>query len=97
VSILWYKYPNPKGSKENMYANVNAPPNMVAGINAPIAAPNVPVPQMVAGVMDAPPMPHYTAPAYGYGCPAPTHGHGFLLIVVLFILLIIVGCSFPKC
>lgn len=74
-----------------MYANVNAPPNMVAGVNVP---PNVP--PMVAGVMDAP-MPHYTAPAYGYGCPAPSHGNAFLLIVVLFILLIIVGCSFPKC
>lgn len=79
-----------------MYANVNAPPNMVAGINAP---PNIPAPapQMVAGVMDAAPMPHYAAPAYGYGCPAPCHGNAFLLIVVLFILLIIVGCSFPKC
>ncbi|MFE7060762.1 YjcZ family sporulation protein [Sutcliffiella sp. NPDC057660] len=81
-----------------MYANVNAPPNMVAGINAP---PNIPVPapQMVAGVMEAPvmPMPHYAAPAYGYGCHAPCHGNTFLLIVVLFILLIIVGCSFPKC
>ncbi|WP_417901003.1 YjcZ family sporulation protein [Bacillus sp. CSS-39] len=42
-------------------------------------------------------MPHYAAPAYGYGCPAPCHGNTFLLIVVLFILLIIVGCSFPKC
>jgi uncharacterized protein (TIGR01732 family) len=80
-----------------MYANVNAAPNMVAGVNVPIAAPNVPVPPpMVAGAMDAP-MPHYATPAYGYGCPAPTHGHGFLLIIVLFILLIIVGCSLPKC
>ncbi|AST94186.1 YjcZ family sporulation protein [Sutcliffiella sp. NC1] len=47
--------------------------------------------------MDVP----YAAPAYGYGCgpvaPACGYGHGFLLIVVLFILLIIVGCSFPKC
>lgn len=78
-----------------MYANVNAPHHMVAGINAP---PNIPVPapQMVAGVMEAP-MPHYAAPAYGYGCHAPRHGNTFLLIVVLFILLIIVGCSFPKC
>lgn len=80
-----------------MYANVNVPPNipptMMAGANVP---PNIP-PTMVAGVMDAP-MPYYTAPAYGYGYTAPTRGHGgFILIVVLFILLIIVGCSFPKC
>ncbi|MBM7618500.1 uncharacterized protein (TIGR01732 family) [Bacillus tianshenii] len=74
-----------------MYANVNAPPN-------------VPAPQMVAGVMEAPAMampmqmPTYTAPAYGYGCHTPCHhGSAFLLIIVLFILLIIVGCSFPKC
>lgn len=84
-----------------MYANVNAPPHMVAGINAP---PNIPVPapQMVAGVTEAPimamPLPTYTAPAYGYGYHhAPCHGNAFLLIIVLFILLIIVGCSFPKC
>nr|WP_096157059.1 MULTISPECIES: YjcZ family sporulation protein [Bacillus] len=40
------------------------------------------------------------APAYGYGYGGQTHsgfGNSFLLIVVLFILLIIVGCSFPKC
>jgi uncharacterized protein (TIGR01732 family) len=47
------------------------------------------------------PMPTYTAPAYGYGCPAPVYSYGcpnyrndFILIVVLFILLIIVGASF---
>ncbi|WP_139187905.1 YjcZ family sporulation protein [Bacillus tuaregi] len=38
-------------------------------------------------------MPTYTAPAYGYGCPAPRNDD-FILIVVLFILLIIVGASF---
>ena len=67
-----------------MYANVNAAP-MVAGAN---------MPPMVAGVSDMP-----YAPVYGYGY-GPTHGglgNSFLLIVVLFILLIIVGCSFPKC
>ncbi|MCL7747508.1 YjcZ family sporulation protein [Halalkalibacter sp. MEB205] len=42
-------------------------------------------------------MPYSAAPVYGYGYTAPTRGHGFILIVVLFILLIIVGCSFPKC
>lgn len=73
-----------------MYANSNIPPTMMAGANVP---PNIP-PTMMAGVMDGP-MPYYTAPAYGYA--APTHGHGFILIVVLFILLIIVGSSFPKC
>jgi uncharacterized protein (TIGR01732 family) len=47
------------------------------------------------------PMPTYTAPAYGYGCPAPVYSYScpndrndFILIVVLFILLIIVGASF---
>ncbi|MEC1639967.1 YjcZ family sporulation protein [Schinkia azotoformans] len=46
------------------------------------------------------PMPTYTAPAYGYGCPAPVYSYGcpiyrndFILVVVLFILLIIVGAS----
>ncbi|WP_317889861.1 YjcZ family sporulation protein [Sutcliffiella deserti] len=77
-----------------MYANVNAPPNMVAGVNVPYPGENVP--PMVAGAMEAP-MPHYADHAYGYGCPAPTQGNVFLLIVVLFILLIIIGCSFPKC
>ena len=70
-----------------MYAN-NVPP-MVAGANMPSN-----VPPMVAGVMDTP------MPCYGYGpaVVAPAHGgNTFLLIVVLFILLIIVGCSFPKC
>ncbi|MEC1718299.1 YjcZ family sporulation protein [Schinkia azotoformans] len=45
-------------------------------------------------------MPTYTAPAYGYGCPAPVYSYGcpiyrnnFILVVVLFILLIIVGAS----
>ncbi|WP_275980275.1 YjcZ family sporulation protein [Halalkalibacter alkaliphilus] len=75
-----------------MYGNANIPPNMMAGANVP---PNIP-PSMVAGVMDTP-MPYSAAPVYGYGYTAPTRGHGFILIVVLFILLIIVGCSFPKC
>ena len=45
------------------------------------------------------PMPTHTAPAYGYGCPAPVYygcpiyRNDFILIVVLFILLIIVGAS----
>ncbi|MCK0469855.1 YjcZ family sporulation protein [Halalkalibacter sp. APA_J-10(15)] len=50
--------------------------------------------------MDAP----YGAPSYGYDYAAPSYGYaapaqksGFVLIVVLFILLIIVGSSFPKC
>jgi len=46
---------------------------------------------------NVPPMPSYTAPAYGYGycCPMDHHqNNDFILIVVLFILLIIVGASF---
>ena len=85
-----------------MYPNANVSP-MMAGANVPpnvhptmMAGANVP-PPMVAGVMEEP-MPYYAAPAFGYGMPAPRkHGHGFVLIVMLFILLIIVGSSFPKC
>ncbi|GAE32575.1 hypothetical protein JCM9152_4112 [Halalkalibacter hemicellulosilyticusJCM 9152] len=75
-----------------MYDYANMPPNMMAGANVP---PNVP-PTMVAGAMDAP-MPYYGAPSYGYGYAEPAKKSGFVLIVVLFILLIIVGSSFPKC
>ncbi|WP_148296548.1 YjcZ family sporulation protein [Halalkalibacter hemicellulosilyticus] len=42
-------------------------------------------------------MPYYGAPSYGYGYAEPAKKSGFVLIVVLFILLIIVGSSFPKC
>lgn len=71
-----------------MEANLYAPYNMAANVNAPMA--NVNAPMAVAPV---PHYPCYTSPGYGY-C-GPVRGHdSFVLIVVLFILLIIVGACY---
>jgi uncharacterized protein (TIGR01732 family) len=76
-----------------MSSILNGAPNLGANF-APNMAPNMP-PNIAPNVA---PMPTYTAPAYGYACPAPvccpSYGNDFILIVVLFILLIIVGASF---
>ncbi len=67
---------------------------MYSNVNAPpILGANIPP--------NIPPMPTYTAPAFGYGYGGPTHHiNDFTLILVLFILLIIIGAScfnYKKC
>jgi uncharacterized protein (TIGR01732 family) len=60
---------------------------MYSNVNAP--------PTLGANIPpNVPPMPTYTAPAFGYGYCGPTHQNNyFTLILVLFILLVILGAS----
>ncbi|MFQ3543132.1 YjcZ family sporulation protein [Halobacillus rhizosphaerae] len=71
--------------------NVNSPYNMGANMNAPYWGENANAPYLGANVS-----PVQYAPVQRCHRRPPCRNN-FILIVVLFILLIIVGCSLPRC